>query len=48
MADVHDTLAAHVADGSLPGAVGIVARGDHTEVAVVGAMAIDHACQLAR
>jgi CubicO group peptidase (beta-lactamase class C family) len=40
MADLCDTLAPHVARGSIPGVVGLVANGNHTEVAVVGSMAI--------
>jgi CubicO group peptidase (beta-lactamase class C family) len=36
MTDLHETLSAHVEDGSVPGAVGLVARGDEVEVAVVG------------
>jgi CubicO group peptidase (beta-lactamase class C family) len=40
MTDLHSVLEAHVADGSLPGAVGLVARGGRTEVAVVGSMAV--------
>jgi CubicO group peptidase (beta-lactamase class C family) len=41
MIGLHDLLAEYVADGSLPGAVGLVARGDETEVAVVGTAAVD-------
>jgi len=41
MIGLHDLLAEYVADGSLPGAVGLVARGDETEVAVVGSAAVD-------
>ena len=36
MADLQDMLASYVADGSLPGAVAVLAGGDRTEVAVVG------------
>jgi CubicO group peptidase (beta-lactamase class C family) len=43
MTDLHDLLAGYVSDGSLPGAVGLVARGDETEIAVVGSAAIDGA-----
>jgi CubicO group peptidase (beta-lactamase class C family) len=39
MPDLHDLLDAYVGDGTLPGAVGLVARGDHTEVAVAGSVA---------
>jgi len=40
MADLRDTLQAHVDNGSVPGAVGLVARGDRVEVAAVGSMAV--------
>jgi CubicO group peptidase (beta-lactamase class C family) len=40
VANLHNTLDAHVKDGSLPGAVGLVARGGRVEVAVVGSMSI--------
>ena len=43
MTDLHDLLAGYVSDGSLPGAVGLVARGDEIEIAVVGSAAIDGA-----
>jgi CubicO group peptidase (beta-lactamase class C family) len=43
MTDLHDLLAGYVSDGSLPGAVGLVARGDETEIAAVGSAAIDGA-----
>ena len=36
MTDLHETLSAHVHDGTVPGAVGLVARGDQVEVATVG------------
>jgi CubicO group peptidase (beta-lactamase class C family) len=36
MTDLRGLLEAYVADGSLPGAVGLVARGDGVEVAAVG------------
>jgi CubicO group peptidase (beta-lactamase class C family) len=38
--DLHGVLARYVADGSLPGAVAVLARGDRTEVAVAGALAV--------
>ncbi|GAA3186414.1 serine hydrolase domain-containing protein [Nonomuraea roseoviolacea] len=41
MSDLHDLLKAHVADGSIPGAVGLVSRGDRLEVAAVGSAALD-------
>jgi CubicO group peptidase (beta-lactamase class C family) len=40
MAGLHDTLQAHVDNGSVPGAVGLVARGGRVEVAAVGSMAL--------
>jgi CubicO group peptidase (beta-lactamase class C family) len=43
MADLHDLLAGYVSNGSVPGAVGLVARGDNTEIAVVGSAAVDGA-----
>jgi CubicO group peptidase (beta-lactamase class C family) len=38
--DLHELLHGYVSDGSIPGAVGLVARGDRTEVAAVGSAAI--------
>jgi CubicO group peptidase (beta-lactamase class C family) len=43
MTGLHDLLAEYVSDGSIPGAVGLVARGDKTEVAVIGSAAVDGA-----
>jgi CubicO group peptidase (beta-lactamase class C family) len=40
MASLHGTLKVHVDNGSVPGAVGLVARGDRMEVAAVGSMAV--------
>ena len=40
MAGLHDTLKVHVDNGSVPGAVGLVARGGRMEVAAVGSMAV--------
>lgn len=39
MTDLNEVLSRHVHAGTLPGAVGIVARGDDVEAAAVGAMA---------
>jgi CubicO group peptidase (beta-lactamase class C family) len=39
MADLRNLLDAYVGDGTLPGAVGLMARGDHTEAAVAGSVA---------
>src|SRR5205814_2378031 len=36
MAGLHDLLEGYVGSGTLPGAVGLVARGDRAEVAAVG------------
>jgi CubicO group peptidase (beta-lactamase class C family) len=38
MTDLHDVLAPHVSPGSTPGAVGLIARGDRVEVAVIGSV----------
>jgi CubicO group peptidase (beta-lactamase class C family) len=43
MADLHETLKAYVDNGSVPGAVGLVARGSRMEVAAVGSRAVDGA-----
>jgi CubicO group peptidase (beta-lactamase class C family) len=40
MADLHDVLGSYVADGSLPGAVAILAGGGRDEVAVVGSASV--------
>ncbi|MDX3073805.1 serine hydrolase domain-containing protein [Streptomyces sp. NPDC088354] len=40
MTDLHDILKAYVDDGTVPGAVGLVARGERTEVAAVGSAGI--------
>ncbi|MFF3561037.1 serine hydrolase domain-containing protein [Streptomyces sp. NPDC002574] len=40
MTDLHDILKAYVDDGTVPGAVGLVARGGRTEVAAVGTAGI--------
>jgi CubicO group peptidase (beta-lactamase class C family) len=37
--NLHDTLAAHVARGDVPGLVALVSRGDARDVAVIGALA---------
>jgi CubicO group peptidase (beta-lactamase class C family) len=43
MTDLYGVLAEYVSDGSVPGAVGLVARGDQIEVAVVGSAVVDGA-----
>jgi len=40
MADLRGTLQRSVDEGTIPGAVGLVARGNRTEVAAVGSMAV--------
>ena len=40
MTDLHEVLERYVSDGSVPGAVGLVARGDQIEVAAVGSKAV--------
>jgi hypothetical protein len=40
MAGLQSLLDSHVDNGSVPGAVGLAARGDRTEVAVAGSVAI--------
>ncbi|MFF3399536.1 serine hydrolase domain-containing protein [Streptomyces sp. NPDC002659] len=48
MTNLHDTLQASVSNGSVPGAVGLVARGDRVEVAVVGSVDVDGTAPMAR
>jgi CubicO group peptidase (beta-lactamase class C family) len=48
MTDLRSVLQAYVSDGSVPGAVGLVARGDRVEVAVVGCMDVDGTAPMAR
>ncbi len=40
MAGLHDILTTHVGNGSVPGAVGLITRGDRAEVAVAGLAAV--------
>jgi CubicO group peptidase (beta-lactamase class C family) len=40
VANLHDTLEAHVRSGSVPGAVGLVARGGRIEAAAVGSVSL--------
>ncbi len=40
MDELHDMLREYVGNGSVPGAVGVVACGDRTEVAVAGSIAV--------
>ncbi|MEV0118196.1 serine hydrolase domain-containing protein [Streptomyces sp. NPDC050844] len=48
MADLRETLEAHVDKGSVPGAVGLVARGDRIEVAAVGSVDVEGSAPMAR
>jgi len=48
MTDLHDVLQKHVSDGSLPGAVGLVAHGDRLEVQAVGSLDVDGTAPMAR
>ncbi|MGW1490386.1 serine hydrolase domain-containing protein [Streptomyces sp. NPDC002402] len=48
MTNLHDTLQASVSNGSVPGAVGLVARGDRVEVAAVGSVDVDGTARMAR
>ena len=43
MAGLQSLLESYVDNGSVPGAVGLVARGDRIEVAVAGTVAVDGA-----
>lgn len=48
MTNLRDILDAYVADGTVPGAVALVARGDRTEVEAVGSADTDGAAPMAR
>ncbi|MXM62057.1 serine hydrolase [Streptomyces sp. HUCO-GS316] len=48
MSELYDTLQRHVAGGSMPGAVGLVARGDDVEVAAVGCVDTEGTAPMAR
>ena len=48
MTNLHDTLKAHVDSGSVPGAVGLVARGDRIEVQVVGSVDVEGTAPMER
>ncbi|MEU8780309.1 serine hydrolase domain-containing protein [Streptomyces sp. NPDC048637] len=48
MTNLHDTLDRHISDGPVPGAVGLVARGDRTEVQAVGSVDADGTSPMAR
>nr|WTB30754.1 beta-lactamase family protein [Streptomyces sp. NBC_00830] len=46
--DLHEILDAHVSKGPVPGAVGLVARGDRTEVQVAGSADVEGTAPMAR
>jgi CubicO group peptidase (beta-lactamase class C family) len=48
MSTLHDLLQTHASNGSVPGAVGLVARGGQVEVQAVGAADVDSARPMAR
>lgn len=48
MTNLHDILQTHVSNGSAPGAVGLVARGDQVEVQAVGSASADGSSPMAR
>lgn len=48
MTTLHDVLRPYVDDGTVPGAVALVARGDQVEVAAVGSMDVDGSAPMAR
>jgi CubicO group peptidase (beta-lactamase class C family) len=48
MSDLHETLRRHVDDGSVPGAVALVARGDDVEVVTVGHVDTEGTAPMAR
>lgn len=48
MSNLRDTLNSHVSNGSVPGAVGLVARGDRVEVQAVGSVDVERTSPMAR
>jgi CubicO group peptidase (beta-lactamase class C family) len=48
MTNLHDVLETYVSNGSVPGAVGLVARGDRVEMQVVGSVDVDGTSPMAR
>jgi CubicO group peptidase (beta-lactamase class C family) len=48
MSELRATLQQHVDDGTVPGAVGLVARGEDVEVVAVGTTAVDGTAPMAR
>jgi CubicO group peptidase (beta-lactamase class C family) len=48
MSNLRDILQTYVSNGSVPGAVGLIARGDRVEVQAVGCAGTDGTCPMAR
>jgi CubicO group peptidase (beta-lactamase class C family) len=48
MTNLRDTLESYVSNGSVPGAVGLVAHGDRVEVQAVGSVDVDSTAPMAR
>ncbi|MGN6172733.1 MAG: serine hydrolase domain-containing protein [Streptosporangiaceae bacterium] len=48
MSNLHDILQTYVGNGSVPGAVGLIARGDRVEVAAAGSADVDGTTPMAR
>jgi CubicO group peptidase (beta-lactamase class C family) len=48
MSNLHDILQTSVSNGSVPGAVGLIARGDRVEVAAAGSADVDGTAPMAR
>jgi CubicO group peptidase (beta-lactamase class C family) len=48
MTDLQHVLSTHVTDGPVPGAVGLVARGDQVEVAAAGSVDVDGSAPMGR
>ena len=48
MTSLHDVLEVHVSNGSVPGAVGLVARGERVEVQAVGCVDLEGSAPMAR
>ena len=48
MSDLHDILQTYVTNGSVPGAVGLVARGDRIEVQALGSADVDATSPIVR
>ena len=48
MSNLHDILQTYVSNGSVPGAVGLVARGDRVEIQAAGSAGVDGTSPMAR